>query len=212
MVPPCGDPGGEPHNPVSWSHPVVTQDPVSWSHPVLTQDPVPWSHPVVTQEASDMQKVFDLMGAILQKGRQACQLVSHSLGMCGPSPLDRTLHCPGHHHLLHPPATTLIINISNSTLVDCAIGSGNYLPLVVEKQPLLGGHAPLVHEPRCSCFHSHLMAAQPTAPPPPASIQVHSSNLKYVIIGDNNHMQVDQTPCQGPPWDRDPADSLSAVS
>ncbi|CAL8247964.1 unnamed protein product [Lota lota] len=138
-------------------------------------------------QASDMQNVFDLMDVVLRKGREACQLLYHSIGMCAPLPFERVTHCSG--HFLHPPATTLIINISNSTLVDCAIGNGNVVPAVVEKQPLLGGH----EDKRCSCFRGHPVAAQPTLPPPPATIQVHSSNLNYVIIGDNNYMNVDQT-------------------
>ena len=36
---------------------------------------------------------------------------------------------------------------------------------------------------RCSCGPA----------PQPSNIQINSSNLNYVIIGDNNNMQVEQT-------------------
>ncbi|CAL8338677.1 unnamed protein product [Gadus morhua 'NCC'] len=138
-------------------------------------------------QAPEMQNVYDLLDMALRKGRQTCQLIYHSLGMCSPLPFERA-------HFLHPPATTLIINISNSTLVDCAIGNGNLPHEVVDRQPLMWGCAPNVHgDMMCSCFHGHHVAAEPTLLPPPATISVHSSQLNYVIIGDSNYMNVTQT-------------------
>ncbi|KAG7261116.1 hypothetical protein CRUP_019337, partial [Coryphaenoides rupestris] len=139
------------------------------------------------------KSMFDVMEAVVRRGRAACRLLYHSLEMCSPLPLDRALGYSG--QIMHPSGTTLIINISNSTLVDCAIGNSHYPPAVVEKQPLLlNDYIPVRHEDsRCSCFCGHTVAAQPPLPPPlppasAASIQVHSSHLNCVIIGDNNYM------------------------
>lgn len=152
-------------------------------------------------------------------------------------------------------STILILNISNSTLIDCVIGSDNYPCAVAEARPLMrepqpqmqGGSQPnlfyyyliylswrrtfrgsscpallsyilhfytshpweakttclcVFNEGRCRCSCGQQGAAQSSTPPPSPStlpsagslsINIHSSRLNCVIIGDKNYMQAEQT-------------------
>ncbi|XP_075897231.1 uncharacterized protein LOC142898262 [Nelusetta ayraudi] len=86
-----------------------------------------------------------------------------------------------------PPPTLLIVNISNSTLNNCIIGNGIIPPTVA------GG--------TCSCRKGQQVAGQtiypPFLPPHPSTeptyINIHDSDLKWVIIGNNNTMCTQQT-------------------
>ncbi|KAM4632833.1 uncharacterized protein ACJ7VT_013472 [Polymixia lowei] len=155
---------------------------------------------------SDMEKVIQVLQMVLRKARSVCQLFYSSLGTCGPSAQTHQLleDKPTQTWLLPPPATTLIININNSTLTSCIIGNSNYSSATLDNQPLLQGAGLQMHElTKCSCQCGHQVAAQTTVPPPspdPLGIHIHSSHLNCVVIGDNNSMQVDQTNecyCQG---------------
>ncbi|XP_067458481.1 uncharacterized protein si:dkey-29h14.10 [Thunnus thynnus] len=167
---------------------------------------------VMSCRASSMYKVMQMVQKMAQKScRRACQL------FC--CPLDNLLcenitWCPENHHPAQdktipvslrnpPPSTILIVNISNSTLIDCVIGNDTYPSAVAENQPLMQESELQMHDHmRCSCSCGQQGAAQtsavpPPPPPPPSaepqSINIHSSNLSCVIIGDNNYMQVDKT-------------------
>ncbi|XP_077951677.1 uncharacterized protein LOC144389775 [Gasterosteus aculeatus] len=98
-------------------------------------------------------------------------------------------------------STILILNISNSTLIDCVIGSDNYPCAVAEARPLMREPQPQM-QGRCRCSCGQQGAAQSSTPPPSPStlpsagslsINIHSSRLNCVIIGDKNYMQAEQT-------------------
>ncbi|KAJ0065949.1 hypothetical protein NL108_000204 [Boleophthalmus pectinirostris] len=144
---------------------------------------------IMGYKAFSMSTLVRTMQRMVEKNcRRACQLLCCSIDnlMC-----DRLTICPGKKEEGHteevpvaataawsPPSTILIVNISNSTLIDCVIGNETCPPTVAEKQPLMQGNIHDVHGP--SNFSL-------------PSIQISSSNLSCVIIGDNNYMQVEQT-------------------
>ncbi|KAF7650590.1 hypothetical protein LDENG_00123380 [Lucifuga dentata] len=177
---------------------------------------------VMTREASGTQ-FMQVVQMVFKKGRRICQL------FCGSSDTllcERVACCPAQTRqpeedkttqglskikmtgLLSPPSTILIINISNSTLIDCVIGNETYPSAVVQSQPLMQEtQLQMQHEQRrCKGRCGQQGAAKTSSPPPPPppppphpplaesqSIHIHSSNLNCVIIGDNNSMQVEQT-------------------
>ncbi|XP_068179880.1 uncharacterized protein si:dkey-29h14.10 [Antennarius striatus] len=161
---------------------------------------------VVSHKPSSMDRLLQVMQAAAR--RSCCQLLC-----CLPIPLlseKLTWHpAPNHQSakdepsrvvLQGPPSTIFIVNISNSTLVNCVIGKDNYPSTVEERHPFLQEHH---HHPqipshlRCSCRCGQQGAAQTTPHPlPPAetqSVTIHSSHVSCVIIGDNNCMHAKQT-------------------
>ncbi|XP_039974113.1 uncharacterized protein si:dkey-29h14.10 isoform X3 [Xiphias gladius] len=172
------------------------------------------SHKVMAFKPSDMQGVVQVVKRVVQKGcRRACQLFCSPLGtlLC-----EKVTCCPAQKHQLTedettqvalrtPPSTILIVNISNSTLIDCVIGNDTYQSAVAESQPLMqesGLH--MQNQMRCSYVHGQGAAQTPPSPLPPPplcpplppeepqSINIHSSHLNCVIIGDNNYMHAEQ--------------------
>ncbi|KAM7382451.1 hypothetical protein PAMP_002178 [Pampus punctatissimus] len=157
---------------------------------------------VMNYKASSIHRLMQTVQRMAQKScRTACQL------LC--CPLDSLLWensicCPV--ALRSPPTSTiLIVNISNSTLIDCIIGNDTYPSAVTENQPLMQKSERQMHDHmRCSCSRGQQGAAQTSAPPPPPppppplpsvepqSINIHSSHLNCVIIGDNNYLQVEE--------------------
>lgn len=102
-----------------------------------------------------------------------------------------------------PPSTILIVNISNSTLIDCVIGNETYPPAVAEKQPLIQGTKQEMHDHN---RRNYSLQGSPAPTSLPPSIQIDSSNLSCVIIGDNNYMQVEQSP----PSEEEPEDDCES--
>ncbi|XP_078109871.1 uncharacterized protein LOC144520095 [Sander vitreus] len=169
---------------------------------------------VMTCKASNMQRLVQLVQRVVQKScRTACQIFCCPLDalLC-----EKVTFCPVQPHqptgakttqlaLQNPPSTILIVNISNSTLIDCVIGNDTYQSAVAESQPLMQESERQRHgQARCSCSRGQQGAAQTSAPPrpppgpplqssQPQSITIHSSRLNYVIIGDNNYMHAVQT-------------------
>ncbi|XP_078789893.1 uncharacterized protein LOC144984637 [Oryzias latipes] len=103
------------------------------------------------------------------------------------------------------PPTILIVNISNSTLIDCVIGDSGP-SAAAERRPLmqepeLQKHAMV----KCGCSQKDQTATQSLPPPPhppvcPAlppqeqlNISIEGSHLNHVIIGDNNHMHTEMS-------------------
>ncbi|KAK1895117.1 Ribosome biogenesis protein BMS1 like, partial [Dissostichus eleginoides] len=160
-----------------------------------------------TCKASNMQKVFQSVQRVAQKScGRACEMfccTSDTL-MCEKVPC-----CTGAYHQptedkttqeprLNPPSTILIVNISNSTLMDCVIGNGTYQSMVADSQPLMRHAGLQMHDQRCSCSRGQQGAEQTSPPlcPPlptaePLNINIQRSNLNCVIIGDNNYMQAE---------------------
>ncbi|XP_040901394.1 uncharacterized protein LOC121186669 [Toxotes jaculatrix] len=160
---------------------------------------------------SNVQRVIQLVHRVVQKScRRACQL------FC--CPLDTMLcekACPAQNQQITEdkttqvavrslPSTILIVNISNSTLIDCVIGHESYPSAVAEGQPLMQGSGLHMYDQMtCSYSQGQQGAAQTSASPPPPlcpplppeqppSINIHSSHLNFVIIGDNNYMHAEQ--------------------
>lgn len=163
---------------------------------------------VATSKASSLPRILQVMQTAAEKSCvRACQLFC--LPLC-----DRFTWCsaptlqpqeekniPETETLRNPPSTIMIVNISNSTLIDCVIGDS--IPsAVAECDPLIQGYELQKHaQARCSCSHGQQGEAQTNPPPPPPcpsvpsgkhpNISIHSSRLNYVIIGDNNNMHVE---------------------
>ncbi|XP_070768825.1 uncharacterized protein [Enoplosus armatus] len=167
----------------------------------------------VTCKAFSMLRIIQVMQRVAQKScRRACQLFCCPLDtmLC-----EKVTCCPAQNQptedkttqvaLRSLPSTILIVNISNSTLIDCVIGSDAYPSTVAESQPLMHGAKLQMHDQaRCSCSHGQQRAAHTSAPPPPPpppllpsaeppSINIQSSHLNCVIIGDNNYMCAEQS-------------------
>ncbi|XP_072250989.1 uncharacterized protein [Leuresthes tenuis] len=163
---------------------------------------------VVTFKTSSMQRIIHVMQAVAQKSyTRACQLfclpVDSQTTWCSAPPFQskEEKHTPD--TLKNAPSTILIVNISNSTLINCVIGDSNP-SAVTERQLLLQEFEPQKQgtaQMRCSCSHGqHETAppspASPSCPPPSGeqpNICIHSSSLNYVIIGDNNNMRAEQS-------------------
>ncbi|XP_023127271.1 uncharacterized protein LOC111569412 [Amphiprion ocellaris] len=174
---------------------------------------------VVTFKPFSMQRVVQVMHRMAQKSYiRACRLFCLPLE---PMLCEKVTCCsaPSHHPkedtntqvaLQSPPSTILIVNISNSTLIDCVIGNETYPSTVTERQPLMQESELHMHgHVRCSCGCGQQEAAQRTSPPPPPppppplwplppsaehlNVTVHSSHLNCVIIGDNNYMHAEQS-------------------
>ncbi|XP_073341814.1 uncharacterized protein [Pagrus major] len=163
---------------------------------------------VIRCKATSMERIIQVVHRMAQKSYlRACQL------FC--CPLDTLLYekvtcCPARNQqtmddkmtqalaIRSLPSTILIVNISNSTLIDCVIGNDSYPSLMAESQPLMTESRFHMHDQaRCSYSCGQQGAAQTTPPPLPSdeppSISIHSSHLNCVIIGDNNYMHADQS-------------------
>lgn len=149
---------------------------------------------VIWSQPTDMEKAMKLVEIVMRKGCNTCQLFYSSLEICSPSIFERVTGLTAQLPLdtsvpeRDNSTPTYIINIQNSTLSHCIIGNSNYHSVVTEQQPLL---APAQGKPAegCSCSCGHQMVVQ-TTPPEPQGIQVQGSYLKYVMVGDDNTMEV----------------------
>ncbi|XP_069393470.1 uncharacterized protein [Paralichthys olivaceus] len=149
-------------------------------------------------KAFNMQRAVQVVQRAAQKScRRACELFCFPLDtlLCEMVPC-----CPV--ALRSPPSTILIVNINNSTLIDCVIGKDTYETAVADSQPLIQTPELQVHDQRCSCSHGQ-QGAEHTSPVPPLphccvspeeppNINIQSSHLNYVIIGNNNYMHAEQ--------------------
>ncbi|XP_067087776.1 uncharacterized protein [Osmerus mordax] len=149
---------------------------------------------VIVSQPTVIQKSMKLMQIIISKGCNACELFYSCLDGCdspifeGPDPAHLSLeNSPVPER--DDPTPTYIINIQNSTLSHCIIGSGNHQDVLVEQQPLLGPKLPVAG---CNCSCGHQMGLQ-TTPPESQGVEVQSCSVQYVIIGDDNTMEVNHT-------------------
>ncbi|XP_026226860.1 uncharacterized protein LOC113169562 [Anabas testudineus] len=171
---------------------------------------------VMLWKTCNLHRLLQVVQRVVQKScRRACQL------FCCPTRAalsDKPAGCPAQDDrptaakttqvaLTNPPSTILIVNISNSTLIGCVIGNEAYSSAVAESQPLMQESALHMHDQmRCSCSWGQQGAEQMPSPPPPPPvcpllssqepprINIHSSHLNYVIIGDNNYMHAEHAP------------------
>ncbi|KAM9852729.1 uncharacterized protein ACBR49_005773 isoform 2-T2 [Aulostomus maculatus] len=164
----------------------------------------------MSNKGFDKQRVMDAALTVLQRScRRALQL------FCWPlDPLlnEKLTYCPVQNHqtseanttqVLRPPSTILIVNICNSTLNNCVIGN-NTNTSAGEENPLLAQIPDLQMDEhmRCSCSLGQQGSVTATDSTPhcltcpsvdPHNINIHSSHLSCVIIGNNNNMEAEQT-------------------
>ncbi|KAG7470056.1 hypothetical protein MATL_G00135380 [Megalops atlanticus] len=162
---------------------------------------------MIRSQLTDMDKACHLMQTVIRKGRTACQMFYKLLESCDPVLFEKITGSPAKAsavETLQPlcgvvltdrieGAPTYIINIHDSTLNHCIIGSHNRQHIVTEQHDLLSSQASdhaRREAGRCNCKCGHQGSLQPTPAPP--SIQVNSSQLKYVIIGDHNAQTVQE--------------------
>ncbi|XP_069028164.1 uncharacterized protein [Embiotoca jacksoni] len=170
----------------------------------------------VMTKASSMRRILQVMQQVAQRGYvRACELLCLSVDSLR---CEKAICCSAQSHQptedrdkqaqpWNSPSTILIVNISNSTLIDCAIGSDAYPSAVAERQPLMQEAGLFMHgQMRCSCSCGQQGAAETAPPPPPTpppplpppaaeqlTISIHSSHLNCVIIGDNNYLHAEQS-------------------
>ncbi|XP_029360963.1 uncharacterized protein LOC115045428 [Echeneis naucrates] len=167
---------------------------------------------VLSFKVSSMHRVIQVIHRLAQKScRRACQLFC-----CPIDTLPWDQYCPAKSPQvtedkttqvvrLSPPSTILILNINNSTLIDCAIGNEAYSSSVTESQLLMQNSVFHLHDKlRSSCNHGQQGTAQAPSSPLPLphcrlsspeenpSINIIDSHLSCVIIGDNNYMHTEQ--------------------
>nr|XP_046256500.1 uncharacterized protein si:dkey-29h14.10 [Scatophagus argus] len=166
---------------------------------------------VMNYKATNIQRIIQVVHRMALKScRRACQLfccpidsmlcerVTQFPALNDQSTKEKTTQA-AHQG---PPSTIMIVNISNSTLVNCAIGNDTYQPMVAESQPLMQeSELQMYGQVRCSCGcgkHGSAQTSTPPPPPPPlpltdpSNISIHGSRLNFVIIGDNNYMHAEQ--------------------
>ncbi|TKS81652.1 hypothetical protein D9C73_015758 [Collichthys lucidus] len=157
------------------------------------KEKTPVFSPVMSCKASNMQRIMQVVHRVAQKScRMVCQMLCCPLDnlLC-----DKVACCPV--TAWNPSSTILIVNISNSTLIDCVIGNDSYPSVVAQSQPLMQESDFHMHDQAtCSCSYGQQRAALASLPPLPSaeppSINIDSSHLNCVIIGDNNYMHAEQ--------------------
>ncbi|XP_029599077.1 uncharacterized protein LOC115181177 isoform X2 [Salmo trutta] len=133
---------------------------------------------VIWSQRTDMEKAAKLLQVVLKKGRNACVLFFDALEKCCqcPQQFERVTGLPERRRTNTAP--TYVINISHSNLSNCIIGDGNF-------QETMGGNV--------TSDHQRAVQACPD-PELQRSVQIYRSQLQYVIIGDNNNLQVEDIP------------------
>ncbi|XP_020361102.1 uncharacterized protein LOC109907515 isoform X2 [Oncorhynchus kisutch] len=152
---------------------------------------------VIWSQRTDMEKAAKLLQVVLKKGRNACLLFFDSLEKCCQCPpqLERVTGLPERRRTNTAP--TYVINISHSNLSNCIIGDGNFQGVTTcIQQPQSMGSEDARHETMGGNVTSDHQRAVQACPDPELqrSVQVYGSQLQYVIIGDNNNLQAEDTP------------------
>ncbi|KAL6489426.1 hypothetical protein MHYP_G00031670 [Metynnis hypsauchen] len=148
---------------------------------------------LIQSPGTDTQKASKLLLTVHHKGSRACQLFFKCLAVCSPSLFQTATGCTvratdvDHYHFEDdicsetpgavPP---YIINIHNSSLTNCIIGNNNGLCCLLSRTDVTNDKLEDLQRP-----DQQVAAPDPTEAP---SIQVQSSHVEYVIIGDNNYM------------------------
>ncbi|XP_017557496.1 uncharacterized protein si:dkey-29h14.10 [Pygocentrus nattereri] len=150
---------------------------------------------LIQTPGTDVHKASQLLLTVLRKGSRACQLFFKCLAVCSPSLFETVTGCTvrptdvDHYHseddICSETAGALppyIINIHNSSLTNCIIGNNNGLCCLLSRTGVTNDKLEDIQRP-----DQQMAAPDPTEAP---SIQVQSSQVEYVIIGDNNYMSV----------------------
>ncbi|KAK3571696.1 hypothetical protein QTP86_016165 [Hemibagrus guttatus] len=153
---------------------------------------------VICSGATDMQKATHLLQTLLHKGRTACLRFFQCLNVCSPVLFHTVtkglvkVTDEAHHHVKKssfseataavPPC---VININNSSLNNCIIGNNNSLCCLLSQTDVINDE--VEHMER---NHQHRETSESTES---HNVQVESSNVEYVIIGDNNYMNVESS-------------------
>ncbi|TSL82467.1 hypothetical protein Baya_6566 [Bagarius yarrelli] len=153
---------------------------------------------VIRAGATDMQQAMRLLQTLLHKGRTACLLFFQCLNACSSSLFHTVTRGSvkvtdeAHHHVEKsffseasaavPPC---VINIHNSSLNNCIIGNSNSLCCLLSQTDV--NNDTVKHT---ESNHQHTETPKSTEA---HSIQVKSSSVEYVIIGDNNYMNIESS-------------------
>ncbi|KAF7708130.1 uncharacterized protein si:dkey-29h14.10 [Silurus meridionalis] len=151
---------------------------------------------VIRAGATDMKQAVCLLQTLLLKGRTPCLQFFQCLNACSPSLFNTVtrgsveVNDEAHQHVekstfSEAPETgpLCVININNSSLRNCIIGSNNSLCCLLTQ-------ADVIHDAVEPPQESHRRSPNPTEAP---NVQVESSNVEYVIIGDNNYMNIESS-------------------
>ncbi|XP_023669866.2 uncharacterized protein [Paramormyrops kingsleyae] len=162
---------------------------------------------VIRSQPTDLQKTACFMQTLIRKGRRACRLFYEALESLDPSLFEQVTGvqakcpivatpCPLQDRTLpneQSNAPTYVVNIQNSTLVNCIIGSKNDQYINSDQQgqllqSFMESRQDVAAGNECVCCQ--MGAAQTAASS--TDLQVHGSNLEYVIIGDKNSLTVEE--------------------
>ncbi|KAK2855246.1 hypothetical protein Q7C36_007115 [Tachysurus vachellii] len=152
---------------------------------------------VIRSGATDTQQAARLLQTLLYKGHTACLRFFQCLNACSPS-LFHTITRglvkvtdEAHHHVetsscsvttaTVPPC---VITINNSSLNNCIIGNNNSLCCLLSQTDV---HDDAVEHTERNHQDRETSTESTEAP----NVQVESSNIEYVIIGDNNYMNIE---------------------
>ncbi|KAI1894169.1 hypothetical protein AGOR_G00113050 [Albula goreensis] len=156
---------------------------------------------------TDLQEATKMMQTVINKGKKAWQQFCKLLESCDPLLCERVAGPPASDPVLenplpshnatqigqqNVPPTLLVINIHDSILNNCIFGSNNGQHITTERQCVSPHSSESTRRGagRCSCQCSQQGPAESS--PAPQNLQVHSSDLGYVVIGDNNTLIVDE--------------------
>lgn len=146
--------------------------------------------------ATDMQQAMRLLQTLLHKGCMVCLRFFQCLNACSPALFHTVTRGSvkvtdeAHSHVEKssfseatatvPPC---VININNSSLNNCIIGNNNSLCCLLSQTDVTND---TVEHPQRNPQHRE--TPESTEAP---NVQVESSSVEYVIIGDNNYMNVE---------------------
>ncbi|XP_048881072.1 uncharacterized protein si:dkey-29h14.10 isoform X2 [Brienomyrus brachyistius] len=162
---------------------------------------------LIRSQPTDLQKATCLMQTLIRKGEYACRLFYEALESLDPSLFERVTGVRARRPLVATPcplqdrtlpneqsnAPTCVVHIQNSTLVNCIIGSKNDQYINSDQQGQLLQSLMEARQDVATggeCESCQMGAAQTAASS--ENLQVHGSNLEYVIIGDKNSLTVEE--------------------
>ncbi|KAG7335680.1 hypothetical protein KOW79_000373 [Hemibagrus wyckioides] len=153
---------------------------------------------MICSGVTDTQQATRLLQTLLHKGRTACLHFFQCLNACNTALFHAVtkglvkITDEAHHHVEKssfseatetvPPC---VININNSSLNNCIIGNNNSLCCLLSQTDVINDA--VEHMER---NHPHRETSESTEA---HKVQVESSNVEYVIIGDNNYMNVESS-------------------